>query len=837
MNKWYVLLFQILILILDRSVSQAGEIKGSVNDEAGHALSGVNISVHNLNIGTTSNQFGLFSLDNLQNGVYTLTVDYVGYQSKEIEVNLDNDQTKIQNIILIETIYNMEPVLVSAQKRTEQIQNVPITLSVIDDQFLESNSQINLDLISGYVPGLNVNSYSNNRPNFVIRGLTSDAFLASAQPRVSVFYNNIPISRNTGALIELFDMNRIEILKGPQGALFGRGAQIGAVHIISNKPEKNIKGGFSVESGNYGRKIYNGILNLPFTDNFYSRFAASYIRRDGFISNTFGGELNNQKTAAFRSSFRYISDDNTIMDLIFDYQMDNPGGTAFMSRSYPNQMGQIDVFSGLASFEKGTELGLDRKIVNLNFNIRHYFNANLDLNTFFSYRDHSADEHWDGDGSAAPALDFEEHAKVKQFDIESRINFAIENRFQGFAGVSFWNERVDQSVRFSPNEQSLAFLFFNPGGLVDGQGNPNYMLAVPPVPELGDLAGVPLPTRHVEESFQQAGSKALELFIDGTYNVSEKLDLTAGVRFVLDRLSLDARNQFIAGEQSTLGLLTGNFPNVLFAEGEVSDVHDQFSSVVGRILTKYSFHDNLQLYAGYSRGRRPNVIQLRADAKAETLDDEKVDNFEIGLKSLISDRLYFNAAAYFYAYNDFQTRAWVSDQESGEFQLIVKDGGKAHTYGFESDLRYIISSSLQIDATYAYIHARFDDRDSKGNEQEYAGNTFRLTPEHTWSILARYAYNLLNSLNLFFIPSYMYKSHHFFEDANTKGLEQDGYGLFNLQAGVRYLPLNLELSILAYNILNKKYIISAGNTGSLFGIPTFVPGSPKTFGVRLKWDF
>ena len=137
MNKWYVLLFQILILILDRSVSQAGEIKGSVNDEAGHALSGVNISVHNLNIGTTSNQFGLFSLDNLQNGVYTLTVDYVGYQSKEIEVNLDNDQTKIQNIILIETIYNMEPVLVSAQKRTEQIQNVPITLSVIDDQFLE----------------------------------------------------------------------------------------------------------------------------------------------------------------------------------------------------------------------------------------------------------------------------------------------------------------------------------------------------------------------------------------------------------------------------------------------------------------------------------------------------------------------------------------------------------------------------------------------------------------------------------------------------------------------------------------------------------------------------
>jgi len=819
------------------SVGEAGSIRGGVNDEQGRPLIGVNISVKNQNIGTTSNQFGLYTLDKLKMGTYTLIFSYIGYKSKEISVQLLNDDTKIQNVILLEEILTINPILVTAQKKTEQIQDVPITMSVIDDQFLQLNSQINLDILSGYVPGLNVNSYSNNRPNYVIRGLTSDAFLASAQPRVSVFYNNIPISRNTGSLIELYDMNRIEILKGPQGTLFGRGAQIGAVHLISNKPVNYFQGEFSFEAGNYGHKIYNGMLNLPFTDNFNSRFAATYVQREGFVNNTFGGQLNERKTGAFRTSFRYTPGDNTILDLTFDYQGDQPGGTAFMSRIYPNQQGNIDVFGEVASFERGADLGLKRKIIDLNFNVHHYFNNNLDLNTFLSYREHGADEIWDGDGSAGPALDFEEEVDVTQIVLESRLNFNLGHRFKGFGGISYWKEKVDQSVRFSPNEQSLFFLFFNHLLLVDEMGNPNFMPVLPPVPELGELGGLPLPTEHVEESFQQAKSEALETFIDGTYSLSKNLHMTAGLRLVLDRLSLDAQNRFVAGDPSTLGLLTGNFPNVLFATGEVSDKSEYYKSVVGRILARYLFNENFSTYAGYARGRRPNVIQLRADATTETLDDEKVNNYEIGFKGILSNRFFFDAAAYFYDYNDFQTRAWVADQESGEYQLIVKDGGKAHTYGFETGLRYVINSFVKLYANYAYIHARFDEKDSNGNEQDYAGNKFRLSPDHTWSVLARLEHGFLNSVSLFLVPSYLYKSHHFFEDDNTQGLEQDGYGLFNLQGGIYYFPLHLELSIYAYNILNEKYLVSAGNTGNLFGIPTFVPGNPQTYGVRLKLEF
>ncbi len=823
--------------MLNFSVVDAGSIKGGVKTNQGNPLSGVNISVQDKSISTTSNQFGLYAVDNLPSGTYEISFNYVGYKSVVISVTLGGEETNIQNVILVEEILSMNAILVSSQKRIEQVQDVPITMAVLDKDFLQQNTNVNMDVLSGYVPGLFVNSFSNNRPNYVVRGLTSDAFLATAQPRVSVFYNNIPISRNTGALIELYDMERIEVLKGPQGTLFGRGAQIGAIHLISNKPKNYFQGEFSVGMGNHGQQIFNGIINLPITDNIYSRFTGTYTKRDGFLNNTFGGGLNEKKTAAFRASLRYIQNENTIMDLMFDYQEDHPGGTAFMSRTYPNQVGQVNVFGKTASFERGVDLGLERKIINLNFNLHHYFNSNLDLNTFLSYRKHRADEIWEGDGSAAPSLDFEEDVAVNQITFESRLNFKLGHNLDGFAGISYWREEVDQSVRFSPNEQSLFFLFVNPPGLIDEKGNPNFMPAIPPIPEFGELGGLPLPTDHVEESFQRAGNEALESFIDGTYNFSNKLNLTAGLRFIIDRISLDAQNKFLSGQPSTLGLLTGNYPNVLFATGEVSDMDEKFQALVGRVVAGYSFNENLKTYVGYARGRRPNVIQLRADAQAEILDDEKVNNYEVGLKGIISDQLFFDLAAYFYNYNDFQTRAWVADQETGEYQLIVKDGGKAHAYGFESSLRYSLTQSLELYATYAYIHARFDQTDSNGNEQEYAGNKFRLTPDHSWSVRANFVQPLLNSVNFFLIPSYTYRSHHFFEDDNTKGLEQEGYGLFNLQTGLYYYHFHLELSFFAYNILNSEYLVSAGNTGNLFGIPTFVPGAPQTYGVRLKWDF
>lgn len=827
----------LLILLVSFHTVYAASITGEIKDEQGRPLRGVNVFIKEINIGTTSNQLGFFSLENLPDGAYTLVCDYMGYKSRQIVLDVDERENEKLNIVLTEDILKMDAVLVSAQKKVEQIQDVPVSMSVIEGSFLEQSGPTGLDVLSGFVPGINIHAHSENRPNFVIRGLTSDAFLASSQPRVSVFYNNIPVSRNTGAWTELFDMERIEILKGPQGTLFGRGAQIGSVSLISRKPEPVFNGGFATRLGTYGQQIYNGTMNIPVTETFFSRFAFAHSSNDGFVDNTYGGNLNDKNSNAFRTSLRYLPGSGTIIDMVYDYQEDHPGGTAFMSRTYPNQRGKIDIFDDEASFERGRELGLDRRIHSFSLNVHHYFNPGLDLNTFISFREHEADEVWDGDGSAAPALHFEEMTEVRQITFETRLSFSRGHRFNGFAGISYWNENVDQTVRFSPNEQSLFFLFTDPSAMVDEQGNPRFIQAIPPIPEFGSLGGAPLPTDHTEESFQNAGNQSVETFIDGSFRISNKLKLTAGLRIVADRLSLEAQNRMVSGQPSTLGYLTGNAPNVLIAPGEAAVKNKGFVAPVGRVLAQYTMNRNLNAYVSYARGRRPNVIQLRADAQTEILDDETVNSYETGVKATWADQLLWDASVYFYDYTDFQTRSWVADQETGEYQLIVKDGGKAHAYGFETSLRHRLSAHLEMNANYAYIHARFDEKDSDGNDQGYEGNIFRLTPEHTWSVTARFNRHFADNFRFFLTPYYSYKSHHYFEDDNSAGLEQDGYGLFHMQCGVYFIPLQVKFSLYGYNLSDEQYLVSAGNTGNLFGIPTFVPGRPQTFGLGLHWDF
>jgi len=827
----------ILLFLISGQFGWAATISGIVKNEQGHVLGGVSVSIENHNSNIISNQFGQFYIEDLEDDEYKIEFNYMGYQTYNLSIKVSNGHSVLLDIIMIEEILKMDALIVTAQKYMEQIKDVPIALSVITGQSLDNNIRLNLDNISGFIPGLLVNTQSSNRPNFVIRGLTSDAFLASEQPRVSVFYNNIPISRNTGAYVELMDMERIEVLKGPQGTLFGRGAMIGAVHLISKKPEEVFESNFSLGIGNYGQRMLNGAINVPIMSRLYTRFAFSNNYDEGYIKNTFGGELNQKNSAAFRSSIRYFASNNSIIDLVYDYQKDLPGGTAFKSKIYPNQKGQVGVFDTPASLESGNNLGLERTINNITLNVRHYFNTNVDLNSFISFRQHMADEVWDGDGTAAPALDFSENTDVTQFTFESRLHFRLGNRFNAFAGISYWDEKVDQRVQFSPNEQSLFFLFTNPDLLVNEQGIPNIIPAIPPSPEFGNLGGLPLPADHVEESYQQSQNQAIETYFDGTYVLTRELKLTAGLRFIGDRLSLDAQNKAISGQPSTLGFLTGNAPNVLIAPGELSDLKRVYGSLVGRLILTYSPSRNTLTYLGYSRGRRPNVIQLRADAQAEVLDDEEVNSYEMGLKANYKQILFYDASAYFYSYNDFQTRSWIADRETGEYQLIVKDGGAASAYGLELGIRYLFNRNIEFHGTYAYIHARFDNKDSNGNAQDYANNTFRLTPEHTWSIGASFKTGFTHSTELFIAPLFSYKSDYYFEDANSENLKQTNHGIFNIQSGISYLPHHLELAFYAYNILNAEYYVSAGNTGNLFGIPTYVQGLPFTYGLKIRWTF
>jgi iron complex outermembrane receptor protein len=207
----------------------------------------------------------------------------------------------------------------------------------------------------------------------------------------------------------------------------------------------------------------------------------------------------------------------------------------------------------------------------------------------------------------------------------------------------------------------------------------------------------------------------------------------------------------------------------------------------------------------------------------------------MGFKTAIQQRFWFDLGLFYYSYLNFQTSAWVADASTGEFNYIVKDGGKATGYGAEANLKYAVLKGLQLFGNYAYIHARFAEKDVDGSKQEYAGNMFRLTPEHSFALGFNTRIEIGKEIFLFCITSYSYKTKIFFEDANTPGLEQDGYGLLDLRVGIEYKKITL--AFWGSNLLEEKYIVSAGNTGSLFGDPTQIPGVPRMIGTKASWKF
>lgn len=813
-------------------------IRGAVYDEDKNALPGATVTIDGTPKGVNTNTDGEFLIDNLVTGTARVRVSFVGYETHTADIILRAGEN-IKNVMLPTADIHLEPIMVSAQKREQQIMDVPGAISSVTEKQLIQSNITELGLLSEYVPGLLIREQGANRPTFVVRGISSDEISPSSQPRVSTYVNNVPVNRASGAAMELYDMERVEVLKGPQNTLFGRGAMAGAVHYVSIMPLNNFEGNLTAGFGTNGQKEVRGALNIPVIDQkLFVRAAGIYHSYDGYVENTFGGELNGKETAGVRFSTRYRPAYNHKIDLILNYQKDDNPGVSFMSSTWPNTEGVADIFSGVASHEQGENLETGKKLLDATLDYKYYINEHTYWTSTSSYRKSDASSRWDGDGTASESIDMAEFGNSEQFYQEIRGNFSQNSRLNGVLGLSFTWEKADQTYWFSPNEQHLASLMVLPQPMpVTPDGQPVVIPALPPIPEYGITEPIPLPTDHQEENYNEANNMSSEAFIDLNYQLSRKFFVSGGLRVIYDRYKLSNEASFVGGDPSVLGMFTGNAPNVFFRPSELQEISENTLSFTWRGGLKYRFNEYGNIFANYARGRRPSVLQFTSTGEAEVIDPEILDNFELGFKGSFYDRVFFDITGFYQLYKDFQTSAWVADSQSGEYNYVIKDGGQATSYGAEANLRYAIIEELDFFANYAWLITEFDSTDTDGLEQEYAGNVFRLAPEHSLAVGFNFRIDVSEDIQFFAVPSYTYKTHMFFDDANSPGLEQDAYGLLNINGGVELEQPNVILSVWATNVLNEQYITSAGNTGSLFGIPTYVPGPPNMAGAKLTWNF
>lgn len=833
MKKIYLLTLLLSFFSLS-GFSQSYSISGEVRDSNQNLIPGANVMIPELNKGAVTNANGKYELKNITEGSYILKITYLGFKTVEQQIEVsENMELSFQ---LEEASYMLDGIMVSAQKREQMNKDVPIAITSYGGKFLDNTNTFEYDALSEFVPGLQIQIQSVNNPGIVIRGITSDSGDSRVEPRVSVFQDGVSISKSRGSVVELYDLERVEVLKGPQGTLFGRGAQIGAVHLIQNKAKNENSGYLKAAYGNYNQRILTGHVNTPLIeDKLFVRVAGIYNAREGFLENRSGGNLNGKETLAFRTSLKYLIGDNTTLDFVANWQRDTPPGTSFKSGRFAPLGGDTNP-NTYADLERGEELGVDRDVWGLTAILKHNFNENWDFTSISAYREFDSDEAFDADGTAAPVLFFREQSKGDQFSQELRFNFDTNDRFRGFFGANFFAEDGSQSVPLEINEQSYAALLLAGDNFVVN-GVPTLIPNIPNDPAtFGPLAGAPLQEFNSERSTNFGKNYSGDIFIDGSYDVTDKLTATLGLRATWENINaaLEVEDAPVPG---LLGNFIGSFPNNIFAStnNERRKASENFTSAVGRFALDYKFNEQVSAFGNIARGRRPNVINVTA-TDVNVLSDETVWSYELGLKTLFMDnRLQFDANAYYYDYQNFQTTIATLDPELGLI-AVPNDSGSATAYGFETSLQYALSENVSFFANYAYTDATFDDTDEDGNPQALAGNRFRLTPEHSYSIGGNISAPISNRLEAFFLPTYSYKSKVFFQEDNLEAISQDGYGLLNLRLGAR-LDQTKELTFFVTNALDEEFIIDAGNTGQAFGIPTFIAGPPRFFGAQFSIRF
>jgi iron complex outermembrane receptor protein len=830
-NYYFILLSTLWFFNI--KAQENSTLKGIITDETGKPLIGASININTLSKNTITDIAGSYQLQNIKFGTYTIQVAYLGYESQKISISLNQSETT-QNFILKESSFQLDGIIVTAQKREQLNKDVPIAITSYGGKFIENLGISEYDAFSDYVPGLQIQIQSVNNPGIVIRGITSDSGDSRVEPRVSIFQDGVSISKSRGSVVELFDIERVEVLKGPQGTLFGRGAQIGAMHIIQNKAKNENSGELKIGTGNFNQFSVNGFVNTSLIkDKLFVRVAGILSKRDGFIENRSGGNLNGKETVAFRTSLKYLISDKTSLDVIANWQQDTPPGTSFKSRTFA-PLGGTTSPNTFADLERGTELGIDRKVYGLTAILKSEINPNWDMTATTAYRAFNSDEAFDADGTAAPVLYFREIAEGKQFSQEMRFNFSDKNKLSGFFGANLFYEKGSQAVPFEVNEQSYFALLAARNTLIVN-GVPTLYPNIPNDPAFGPLAGAPLLPFNKEKSTNFGKNYSGDLFADASYDLTDKLTFTVGIRATLENSNagLEVQN---ADQPGILGNFLGVYPNNLFAPTNGKrTASETFTSAVGRFAINYDITDHITFFGNVARGRRPNVINITAKT-VDVLSDETVWSYEFGAKSLfLNNRLQFDINAFIYDYSNFQTTIARLDDQNG-LVILPNDSGTASTFGFETAVQYQFTKNSSFFANYAYIGAAFDETDSDGNQQQLAGNTFRLTPKHSFSIGFNYNPTVNTNIDLYVRPSYTYKSKVFFEETNLPNISQEGYGLFNIRTGLT-LRKKYEIGLFMTNLFDKKYIVDAGNTGGTFGIPTFIAGAPQFYGVQMAVKF
>jgi len=646
-------------------------------------------------------------------------------------------------------VRTLEEVIITAQKREQSLQEVPVTVSAFSGTFIEEAGVQDIRDIAGLTPNLSIKTRSETETTVFMRGIGSLAPGIGADPAVGIFIDGMSASRGTNATAAFFDIERVEVVKGPQGTLFGRNASAGAIAIITNKAElDNNYGHVMLGVGDQGQFRGQFVGNMSAGENWAFRLGGNYSTRDGLYDNTFtGDDLLDQNTTNWRLAATGVISDSWAMDFLVE---------GVKAKSNDAIVTDADAFAKKVAQNKAPrkqELKSTRGI----WTNKWDFSDSTNLTSITGYYDHDA---WvtpvDADESDFPLATFVEPQTNTTWSQELRLN-GSSDRVVWFVGASYLSEKLGFDTAFDYEE----------GVVLDLLAGLGELCLDPELPECAYQTETPNGQNKVNST---------AIYGDLTFELTDTVALTVGARYTKDKKDMWYDNPPTDG---ILGVFDGQVLGPI-TDGRVY-ADDSWSSFDPRIALDWDFSDSTTMFvniaSGYKSGglnRQVNTY-LPEEQVLNSFDKETVMSYEIGTKSKFLDgRASLNASLFYNDYKDFQLETLAN--------LVpeVFNVGDVRSSGLELEGQIMATENLQLSATYAYLDAKIKNVLQGIDPPIPSGNRTPNAPKHSASAQAHYYIDTDNG-EWKLSGTWIYSDSYWFDIYNT--FEQPSYNLFNLRAG------------------------------------------------------
>jgi iron complex outermembrane receptor protein len=678
-------------------------------------------------------------------------------------------------------------IIVTAQKRSERLLDVPIAISAISADALSSKGAVDLTSLQGMVPSLSITGFGGSAASNLIsiRGITGQPLPIGASQATSVYIDGVYLSRPDAGFFALDDLERIEVLRGPQGTLYGRNATAGAVNIITRQPGNTARASIDLSYGNFNAVQAKGALSGPLAGGLSASISGLYQKRDGYFLNTVSGHpFDGRKSHTVRGQLRYqspdkafsatLSADTARVDAAESFR-NQFNGTTFLGASQPD----------VVSFDNDSLIQLRSRSDGVALTMNLDASDAIKLTSVSSYRSFYSYISYDGDGSAAPTFLVANEFSSKAFSQELRALFDF-GRLRITVGGNYY--RDDQDYGISVASPSLAPTLNNPR--------------------------------------DASLLNAVAFFSQVEYDLTERLKVNVGLRF-------NKEDRDFTVDYSNVGGLRQS--------GKVSD-----NAWIPSFGLSYKATPDILFYAKVSKGYQApgfNTAQGRT-APLNIFSAENLLAYEAGVKGQILDRrIMLELAGFYYDYMDLQIRS-----VTGPGLARVDNAAAAKVQGVEGTLSVRVAPGLTFGGQASYIDTKYKDfcqPISGGALQagdplcpngsaDRAGNRLTQAPEWSGSVFVDFNKPISELGNLRARASYSWESNVFFTTSNEPLAVSGGWHKLDARVGIETVH-GVEVYAFGNNLTNERHV-----DNSLRLLANLLVGSinpPRTYGIGLRWSY